>query len=123
MLKHTLTEWNIILAAYVYECTEETAHVMSDQAYDKTSKELKGKTTIPYFNPNTGQWIHKLIKKKQYKPIIKNGYNRWKRYLEREKQDGIIMHLIFPSEVIEETYSYPEFEEYKLFLKELLTNS
>jgi hypothetical protein len=107
MPKHTCEEWNLILAAYIYECTDEKDQFMSDQSYDRISNEFKTKgCTIPGFDPNSGQWIHTLFSNPEYKRIITSAYCYWKRYNNVGKGEGITPHCLINSEFISDDNTY-----------------
>jgi hypothetical protein len=114
-IRHTCAEWEMILASYIYECTDSKESFMSDQSYDHLGQALKEEgTTIPHFDPNSGQWIHKLIENKEYAEIIGYAYNWWKRYLEIDKHTGISTHCLIASEHIKDKNSYKTFPGYDL---------
>ncbi len=104
---HTCDEWAVILGAYVYECTNETTHYMSDQSYDHMCLILEERgTTIPGFSPHTGQWIFTLLKDENYDRIITIAYSWWLRYKELDKHDGVSAHCLIDSMHILDFNSY-----------------
>ncbi len=104
-IKHTCAEWNIILSAYIYECTDSPDQFMSDQSFDRECVTLTNHT-IPGFDPNTGQWIKDLVKDREYMIIINEAYNWWRRYQLIAKHEGITAHCLIASDYIIDSNDY-----------------
>lgn len=89
MIKHKDYEWAVIIAAFLYEIDKSEMSLLSDSSYDSTCKYIEAiGSTIPDFNSNTGQWIYKLIKNKDYLNIIINAINRLQVYNNKGKTEG-----------------------------------
>lgn len=66
-------EWQLVLAAYMYEV--HNISIMSDSQYDKLSL-MPNK--IPGFDINTGLWIHEFRKRKGIQSILNRALDQYK---------------------------------------------
>jgi hypothetical protein len=98
MIKYRLGEWQIILDAYCYEIKEDS--IASDYTFDMCCKAVEENgSTIPEFDPSTGNWIHEVLKQ-GFGAILERAYIRYKELGEGTS----VIHLI-PNEVINHAFT------------------
>jgi hypothetical protein len=91
MILHTELEWELMLAAYIYESKPDEVCFMSDQTFDLLSN-MNTNSTIPGFDPNTGQWVTQLSQ--DYINILKEALSILIRKYPDKQEGTAIKHLI-----------------------------
>lgn len=59
MKPYTLGEWQLILWAYAYEFEDDP--IADDRSFDRIAAALQQPSSLPDFNPSTGQWVHDVV--------------------------------------------------------------